>query len=391
MDVTFLISTFNRRDVLLRTLEQLQHLSKRSGLSTETIVVDNDSTDGTASAIASRFPRVDLVREGCNRGACAKNTGLARAGGEFVVFLDDDSYPDAASVRHMIEHFRADPQLGAAVFDVVLPDGSHECSAYPNVFIGCGTGFRRDALHEVGGLPDDFFMQAEEYDLSLRLLAAGWRVERFEDIRVTHLKTPNARVPARTTRLDVRNNLTLVTRYFPRRWVLPFALDWMRRYRWIAQSKGPGHEAAFWRGLAEGVMRSMRPGHRRPVPAAVFEQFARVDEIERRMRDAVRMHGWQWIVLIDVGKNILPYQLAAEACGVTVVAIADAKLAAPGRTHRGAPVFNDDTAKLLHFDAAVVANASPVHARARAATWRAMTRRPVVDLFEVSPVAHPRA
>ena len=52
-----------------------------------------------------------------------------------------------------------------------------ECSAYPDVFIGCGTGFRRQALVEVGGLPEDFFMQAEEYDLSLRLLDAGWTVE----------------------------------------------------------------------------------------------------------------------------------------------------------------------------------------------------------------------
>src|SRR4051812_19074754 len=216
MDLTFLISTFNRRDVLLRTLERLDQLSTHSGFSAETIVVDNASTDGTASAIAAQFPSVDLIREGCNRGACAKNTGLARAGGDFIVFLDDDAYSDVNSVRRMIEHFRADPQLGAAVFDVILPDGSHECSAYPNVFIGCGTGFRREAVIDVGGLPDDFFMQAEEYDLSLRLLAAGWKIERLDDIRVTHLKTPNARIPARTTRLDVRNNLTLVTRYFPR-------------------------------------------------------------------------------------------------------------------------------------------------------------------------------
>lgn len=384
MDLTFLISTYNRRDVLRRTLDHLRQLSARSQLAIETIVVDNASTDGTAGMVATMFPAVDLVREPSNRGACAKNAGLARAGGEFVIFLDDDSYPDAASVDRMIEHFRVDPALGAAVFDVVLPDGSHECSAYPNVFIGCGTGFRREAIVDVGGLPEDFFMQAEEYDLSLRLLAARWRIERFDDLRVTHLKTPGARMPTRTTRLDVRNNLTLVTRYFPQRWVLPFAIDWMRRYRWIARTKGGRHELAFWRGLAEGAMRSLRPGNRRPVSAGVFEQFARIEEIEARMRTAVRGRGCRTILLIDVGKNILSFWLAAKACGLRVIAVADAKLAAPGRRYRGAPVVDDAVARQMHFDAAIIANISPVHSCERRKVWRALIDRPIIDLYEPS-------
>ena len=48
----------------------------------------------------------------------------------------------------MVEHFEAMPSLGAAVFTVTLPDGSRECSAYPDVFIGCGVGFRRAALRK---------------------------------------------------------------------------------------------------------------------------------------------------------------------------------------------------------------------------------------------------
>ena len=91
---------------------------------------------------------------------------LSKTRGKYVVFLDDDSFPLPGSVPRMVRHFQADPMLGAAVFTVTLPDGSRECSAYPDVFIGCGTGFRRRALEQAGGLPEDFFMQAEEYDLS---------------------------------------------------------------------------------------------------------------------------------------------------------------------------------------------------------------------------------
>ncbi len=380
--ITFLISTYNRKEILLRTLTELQQADNRCALVTETIVIDNASTDGSADAVAARFPAIRLFRETKNRGACAKNIGLSQAMGRFVIFLDDDSYPDADSLRRMVEYFQADKKLGAAVFNIVLPDGSRECSAYPNVFIGCGTGFRREALVEVGGLPNDYFMQAEEYDLSLRLIEAGWDIRRFEDLRVSHLKTPGARQPTRTTRLDVRNNLTLITRYFPRQWMYPFAIDWMRRYRWIAKEKGWRHHLAFWRGLIEGLLRSLRPGHRRAISLAVFERFARIRDIRQQLDRAVKAGGYRSIILIDVGKNILPYYLAAASAGIEILAIADPRLARHHRCYRGIPIVDDAQAQQLNFDAAVIANLSPVHAADRRKTWRKSIRRPVLDLFE---------
>ncbi len=382
--VTFLISTHNRRDVLLRTLEELREIDRRSGLITETIVVDNASRDGTAIAIEAGFPEVQLIRLNRNEGACAKNHGLGRAAGEFVMFLDDDSFPTVGSVRRMVDLFRDDPDLGAAVFNVTLPDNSRECSAYPSVLIGCGTAIRRTALLEVGGLPTDFFMQAEEYDLSLRLLDRRWAIRRFDDLHVRHLKTASSRVPTRTTRLDVRNNLMLVTRYFPRQWVLPFATDWVRRYAWMSALKGRGHRLAAMTGLLQGIGMSLRPGHRRPIGLAAFEEFAMLVAIRRRLDRAVRRDRIRSILLVDVGKNIYPFWLAARACGLQVVAVADSKLAAPGRRYRGVPVLFDDDATMLHFDAAIIANSSPVHAKARAHAWRARQTRPVIDLFEES-------
>jgi len=381
--ITFLISTCNRRDVLLRTLAELREIDRRSGLITETIVVDNASRDGTADAIQAAFPQVQLIRGRRNLGACAKNAGLARARGEFVIFLDDDSFPTVGSVRRMVQHFFADPKLGAAVFDVTLPDGSHESSAYPSVVIGCGTGFRRSALAEVGGLPTDFFMQAEEYDLSLRLLENKWSIQRFEDLRVNHLKTPTSRIPTRTTRLDMRNNLMVVTRHFPRHWVLPFAMDWVRRYWWMASAKGKRHQAAALRGIFEGIARSILPGHRKPIGLAAFESFAMVVAIRRRLNQAVHAHRLRSIVLVDLGKNLLPYLLAAKAAGIHVMAIADSRLAAANRTYHGIPVVSDDDALQMIFDAAVIANISPAHASGRADTWRRHGRL-VIDLFETA-------
>jgi hypothetical protein len=234
----------------------------------------------------------------------------------------------------------------------------------------------------VGGLPDDFFMQAEEYDLSLRLLNAGWQVQRFTDLRVQHLKTPSARQPARTTRLDVRNNLLVITRRFPREWVRPYAIDWMRRYRWIAQTKGWRHRVAFWHGLISGAMKSLIPMRRRSISAEAFEQFAMIENIRNRMAEAMNEYKLRSILLIDVGKNIFPFWLAARELGLEIVSVADAKLARAGRYYRGAAVVSDEIARSLDFDAAIVTNISPVHGPKRAEEWRSVEHRPVLDLFE---------
>ena len=382
--VSFIISTHNRRDVLLRTLAHID----RCGLGRdqyETLVVDNASTDGTSDAVRREYPLIHLLHEEFNAGPVSKNVAIKSARGRYVVFLDDDSFPSPGSVTRMMQHFDADPTLGAAVFTVTLPDGSRECSAYPNVFIGCGTGFRRRALRQVGGLPADFFMQAEEYDLSLRLLAAGWEVKAFDDLHVSHLKTPTARSNARTMMLDVRNNIVLITRYFPARWVLPFVRDWLRRYRLIAHAKG--HEGAYYKGLFAGLWRTLTPTNRRPVDDATFERLVRMTETQLRLGRAKLLHGFNRVLFVDFGKNMLPYFLAAKNLGVEVIAIADPKLAGPRRKYRKIRIVDDAEAATLDFDAAVISNLSPVHAAQRRSAWRRMlaaTRPgvPIIDLFE---------
>jgi hypothetical protein len=289
----------------------------------------------------------------------------------------------------MIGHFENDLRLGAAVFTITLPDGSRECSAYPDVFIGCGTGFRREALEQVGGLPEDFFMQAEEYDLSLRLLDAGWSVRTFDDLHVTHLKTPGTRYNERVTQFDVRNNLVLVARYFPQEWMLPFAWDWMKRYAIIARAKG--HTKAYLKGLVQGITRSLNGVQRSPVTRETFESFSKIGLIESRMRAAMQREGFEKILFIDLGKNMLAYWLAAKACGAKAVAIADPKLASTRKRYRGVRIVDDETARAMQFDAAIVSNLSPVHAQRRREQWRLLTDRPVIDLFDSQTDAKPQA
>jgi hypothetical protein len=107
-------------------------------------------------------------------------------------------------------------------------------------------------------------------------------------------------------------------------------------------------------------------------------------QIVAATKEARDLHGARSVLLIDLGKNVLPYWMAAEACGLRILAIADNRLA--GRRYRGVRIVNDEEARGMAFDMAVVSNSSPVHAKARAMQWRAMGGRAVVDLLEGAAV-----
>lgn len=377
--ISIVLATHNRREVVLATLAKVQTL--RDEVPLEVVVVDNASRDGTPQAVRDAFPHVQLVALSSNRGSCAKALGVAKTSGAYIVFLDDDSHPHPGALSAMVRHFVAEPRLGAASFRVHLPDGRQECSAFPDVFIGCGVGFRRTAYEAAGGLDLGFFMQAEEYDLSFRLVQTGWAVRTFDDLHVEHLKTPAARASARTVYYDTRNNLALADRYLPRPYLGIYRPDWAQRYRWIARQCG--HESAYWRARAAASLR-MGPQRRafasRRLSSEVFEQFFRWNQIAAGMQslaaDSVRR-----VLLADLGKNIYPFVAQAFAAGIRPVAIADDRFAAPGRHYRGISILPVWEALREDFDAVIVSNTSPIHASATAAYLAKQTSAPVHAWF----------
>ena len=363
--VSFVLATHNRRDVTLDTLQRLStyELDPQAGLAGrgdfEIILVDNASTDGSADRLESHVDQ--LIRLDHNAGSCAKAYGVQRATGRYIVFLDDDSFPRAGSIRRMLERFDADPKLAAAGFTVHLPGGRREGGALPGVFVGCGVGFRADALRRCGGLDATFFMQAEEYDLAFRLVAAGWRVDVFDDLHVEHHKTMQARRSQRTIYYDTRNNLRVAARYLRGEHYQAYRADWVQRYRWLAQNDG--HESAFRRGLRDG----RRGGwldrlrfHDRRLDSASLERFFGWSCIERAMSDLVKT-GTRRLVFAGLGKNVYAYYRAARSLDVHIVAIGHDRFARPGRAYRGVPVVSLKEALAQACDAIVVADSSAVH------------------------------
>ena len=380
--VSFVLATRNRRETVRATLEALQ-VSRSEAAGIEAVLVDNTSSDGTAEMVRRSFPGVRLISLRRNLGSCAKAIGVNRAAGQFVVFLDDDSHPRPGSIARMIGHFRDRPGLAQAGFTVHLPDGRRESGALPGIYVGCGVGFRRDALRAVGNLDRTLFMQAEEYDLSFRLVRAGYDIAVFDDLHVEHFKTLQARLTGRTVYYDTRNNLIVAARYLPRRWLLPLMQDYTQRYRWIAESAG--RLGAYARGRREGWRRlgiERRRYARWRLTHANFEGLFRFDEIARNMQE-LAAKGTRSIVLADLGKNIYPFVRGARQAGLFVLAIADDRFARPGRCYRGVPILPANEALAAAPDAIVVSNTAPVHAAASARRLAPMTQCPIHCWFGV--------
>jgi hypothetical protein len=154
----------------------------------------------------------------------------------------------------------------------------------------------------------------------------------------------------------------------------------MRRYYVIASAKG--HTKAYLKGLVQGVVRTIRANGRHPIGNETFESFTKLSQIEQRLREVQQERGFERVVFVDLGKNMLPYWLAAKKLGIEIVAIADPRLAETNKRYRGIDIVGDGAALAMQFDAAIVSNLSPVHSANRRDAWRRMTDRPVIDLFE---------
>jgi len=195
--LSVLIVAWNSREELARTLPALL---PELGDGDELIVVDNDSTDGTAEAVAALAPRARIVRSGRNAGfAGGCNEGAAQARGDLLVVLNPDAAPRPGfgeAIRRPWLDERGWTAWQALVaegdgktinsagnpvhFTGIVWAGGHGrpvATAPPagevTALSGACLAIPRTGWEEAGGLPERFFLYHEDVDLSLRLRLAG--------------------------------------------------------------------------------------------------------------------------------------------------------------------------------------------------------------------------
>ena len=117
--VSVIIPCYNRKDLLLSLLNSLQQQSYRA---LEIIIIDDYSTENIKEAVENAFPNVAVIRCRQRFGpAFAKNLGILKARGRYLLFLDSDTeIIHADMIGNMARIFNAKRALGQVGGEVSL-------------------------------------------------------------------------------------------------------------------------------------------------------------------------------------------------------------------------------------------------------------------------------
>ena len=235
------VVNWNRKELLRACLRSLQ---QQTGVTFETIVVDNGSTDGSAAMAEEEF-RARVIRNRENRGFCAANNqGIAAAGGEFIALLNNDAEADPGWLAALRTACSRAPDVGMAASKVlvwedprridkvghlIFPDGQNrgrgtgaedrgqfdreEEVLWPD---GCAAMYRKKMLDEIGGFDEDFFAYGDDAELGLRARLAAWRCVYTPRAVVRHHRSSTlGKDSAWRLELIERNRILLALKLFP--------------------------------------------------------------------------------------------------------------------------------------------------------------------------------
>lgn len=188
-------------------------------------VVDNGSSDDSVAMLRRDFPHVHVIESQTNLGfAGANNLAMQRSEGRYLLLLNTDAIVTPGSILALLELAEKTPRAGIVGAHLLNPDGSFQASHtdfptlwqeflilttigrrlrgswYPShgpeeakgpqrvdYVEGACMLVRRDALAEVGGLDEGYFMYAEEVDWCRRMADRGWEVWYQPAAKVMHI------------------------------------------------------------------------------------------------------------------------------------------------------------------------------------------------------------
>jgi N-acetylglucosaminyl-diphospho-decaprenol L-rhamnosyltransferase len=243
VDLSVVIVSWNVCDLLRRCLQSIVadsvpesyrpwteavHWPLKLGLrTTEVIVVDSGSVDGSVEMLRSDFPWAQVITSEENLGFVrGSNQGIRTSQGRYVLLLNPDTEVVGDALPVMMEYMEGHPQVGALGPQLRYPDGSVQSSRrrFPTLataflestilqqwfphnrvldryyindqpdddiqevdwIAGACILMRREAIKQVGLLDESVFMYSDELDWCRRAKSATWRVIYLPTAQVIH-------------------------------------------------------------------------------------------------------------------------------------------------------------------------------------------------------------
>ncbi|WBB69608.1 glycosyltransferase family 2 protein [Micromonospora sp. WMMD812] len=227
-DVSVVIVSYNTRELTLRCLRELVD-SRTPQVRFDITVVDNASADGSADAIAERFPEVRLLRLSENVGwGRGVNRGAVASDGEYILLLNPDAAPVGTPVAELFTFARQRPEHRIYTGRTLHSDGTddhYSCWGLPSLWsyvtfatglstvfsrhgwanpeglpdydrrsvrevpavTGCFLLIERDLFNRLGGFDPVYFLYSDDIDLCARAARLGARPVLDPDAAVIHV------------------------------------------------------------------------------------------------------------------------------------------------------------------------------------------------------------
>ena len=241
MELSVIIVNYRVRFFLELCLFSVEAATR--GLDAEILVVDNHSGDDSLTYLRPRFPQVQFIENKENIGfGAANNQALAQARGRYILFLNPDTILPEDFFTHCISFMESTPRIGG--LGVRMIDGSghflkESSRGFPSAWVafckltgltalfphsrlfagyyqghlspgnshpapvlsGACLWVSRSTLNKVGGFDEQFFMYAEDIDLSYRIEQAGYYNYYLADTTIIHFKGESTQKDTRYIRL----------------------------------------------------------------------------------------------------------------------------------------------------------------------------------------------
>lgn len=187
--VSIIVPCFNSGLTLNRAIESLINQDWNNK---EIIIVDDGSTDiNTLNQIlkVKKYPFVKLITQ-TNKGlANARNAGIRKATGSYIVFLDSDDWLESNAISSMVKAFKSSKEVAVIFSDVKLHGSNIKLKkTFSNGFEQLFSNqlpycmfFPKFLFEQYGGYDENLKLGLEDWDLNIRLILGKQKFLKLRD------------------------------------------------------------------------------------------------------------------------------------------------------------------------------------------------------------------